>query len=335
MSVLHHSLLLRSEFSGLSLPERPARYVIGFLFDSITQERWKRERELFERRANELGARCEFRIADGNPDLQTKHARELCDLDVDVLIVVAVDGEKAADIVGVAKNCSMPLIAYHRLIKSPDLDLLISFDGVETGRMQAETFVKSLAGPLVFLLHGSPTDMYAHDLRQGQMEVLGPGAESGEINIVDTLWVPDWSADAAYDLTRKVIETKGPIDGVIASNDGTAGVAIRAVKELIHDRKVVVTGMDTELSACRRIVKGDQAMTVYMPIKLQASRAVEAALLLIKGEEIPGITDHIENQGAKTPSIFLKPIKVDAENMEEVVVKDGFHTREAIYGSGD
>jgi D-xylose transport system substrate-binding protein len=101
---------------------------------------------------------------------------------------------------------------------------------------------------------------------------------------------------------------------------------------LIKDKKVVVTGMDTELSACRRIVEGSQAMTMYMPIKLQAGRAMEAAMLMLKKEEIPGITSFVDNGKMKVPAILLKPIKVDLENLEEVVIKDGFHKTEDVFG---
>jgi len=100
---------------------------------------------------------------------------------------------------------------------------------------------------------------------------------------------------------------------------------------LLPDRPVAVTGMDAELAACQRIVAGSQTMTAYMPIKLQATRTMEAALLMLKLEDIPGITDFIDNGAGKVPSILLQPIKVDAENMEEVVIKDGFHRKEQIY----
>jgi len=332
MSAMHHSLLLRNELKGVKLPEKAASTVIGVLLDNLREERWQREIKIFEERAGQLGARCEFRIAEGDARRQFEQAEELAEMGVDLMIVVAVDADAAAAIVRKAKNADISVIAYDRLIKSSELDLFISINAVKTGRMQAEAVLQNITGPNVLVLAGSPTDMNAHYLYQGQMEILRPRFERGEIHIADEAWVPDWSPEEAYNLVKRVIETKGPVDAVVASNDGTAGGAVKAVKELILDRKVVVTGMDTELSACKRILEGSQTMTVYMPIKLQASRAVEAALLMIRKEDIPGITHYIDNGGARTPSILLRPIKVDSENMEEVVVKDGYHKKEELYG---
>jgi D-xylose transport system substrate-binding protein len=331
MSVLHHSLLLRHELSGIKLPELRARITIGVLLDNVREERWQREHEFFQERIRALGANCEIRVAEGSANRQLALADELIKQGVDLIIAVAVDAEAAAAYVRKARAAGIPVIAYDRLIKNCEFDLFVSFDAIRIGRVQAEYVLQKMTGPKVLIIAGSPTDMNAHFLHQGQMEILKPRHDRREISIVEDLWVPDWDPEQAYRLTRKALEKHGPVDAVVAANDGTAGGVIRAVRELVGDRRVIVTGMDTELAACRRIVKGEQAMTVYMPIKLQASRAIEAALLILKQEAIPGITDYINNGLAKVPAILLKPTRVDAENMDEVVVKDGFHPRDAIY----
>lgn len=334
MSVLHQSLLLRRELKGIILPEREAPVTLGLLFDNLREERWQRERVIFENKAAELGAAVAFRVAEGDSARQLEQGDELIKKGVDLMIVVAVNAEAAGRIVESSRRAGIPVIAYDRLIKNVELDLFVSFDAQRIGEVQAETALAQAPGKNFLVLAGSPTDVNAHMLHEGQMRVLGPKAKRGEVKIVEDIWVPDWSPEEAYRLTRKVIETKGAIDAVIASNDGTAGGAIRAVKEMIKDRKVIVTGMDTELSACRRIVEGTQAMTMYMPIKLQAGRAMEAAMLMLKNEDIPGITSYIDNGAMKVPSILLKPIKIDLENLEEVVCKDGFHKKEDVFGQG-
>jgi D-xylose transport system substrate-binding protein len=330
MSVLHQSLLLRHELKGVKLPEREAAVTLGVVFDNLREERWQRERDFFHTKTAELGMKMEFRVAEGDADKQKAQGEELVNLGVDLMIVVAVDAEAAATIVERAKKAKIPVIAYDRLIKNCDLNLFVSFNAVKIGEIQALTTLEKAKGNRFLILAGSPADVNALMLYRGQMKVLKPKIEQGQVVITDEVWVPDWDPRQAYELTRKAIEKKGPVDAVIASNDGTAGGAIRAVKELITDRKVVVTGMDTELSACQRIIAGSQTMTVYMPIKLQASRALEAALLILRGEEIPGITDFVDNGKAHVPAILLRPTKVDADNLEEVVIKDGFHRREDL-----
>jgi len=332
MSVLHQSLLLRHELKGLTLPAALKPYTFGVLFDNLREERWQREKVIFTQRIEELGNRIEMRVAEGSVDRQLAQGQELVSMGVDILIVVAVDAEAGGTVVRRAKDAGIPVICYDRLIKNAIFDLFISFDASKIGELQAQTALEKATGPKFLIIAGSPKDTNAQVLHAGQMKTLKPAVERGQAQIVDDFWAPDWSPEAAYRHTRQIIETKGPVDAVIASNDGTASGAARALRELMPGKRVVLTGMDTELSACRRIVEGTQTMTVYMPIKLQALRATEAALLLLKGEQIPGITDMVDNGASRIPCILLRPIKVDAENLEEVVIHDGFHRKEDVFG---
>lgn len=332
MSVLQQSLLLRHELKGLSLPAALKPYTFGVLFDNLREERWQREKVIFTERIRELGNNIELRVAEGSVERQLAQAQELIGMKVDIMIVVAVDAEAGGTIVRRAKDAGIPVICYDRLIKNAVFDLFISFDATRIGELQAQTALEKAAGPKFLLIAGSPKDTNAQILHVGQMKVLKPAVEKGQVQIVDDFWTPDWSPEAAYRHTRQIIETRGPLDAVIASNDGTASGAARALRELMPGKRVVLTGMDTELSACRRIVEGSQTMTAYMPIKLQALRATEAALLILKGEPIPGITDMVDNGSGRIPSILLRPIKVDSENLEETVIKDGFHRKEDVFG---
>ncbi len=333
MSVLNHALLLRHELKGMKLPVLEDLHALGLLFDNMREERWRRERQTFEKRAKELGVNLEIRVADGNHAAQEKQGRELIAKGVDLLIVIPVDGEAAATIAREAKKAKVPVVAYDRLVKNAELDLYVSFNGPQMGRMQALFAVQKAKGSRVLILAGSPTDSNSHNLYKGQMEILAPLVKAGGIKVVDEQWITDWSPEQAYMTTLGVLQSKGPVDAVIAANDGIAGGAIRAINELMPGRPVVVTGMDAELEACRRIVKGSQGMTIFMSVRLQASRAIEAAMLMLREEEIPGVNDSVDNGAGSVPSILLRPIKVDADNMEEVIVNEGFHSREDIYRS--
>jgi D-xylose transport system substrate-binding protein len=68
-----------------------------------------------------------------------------------------------------------------------------------------------------------------------------------------------------------------------------------------------------------------------MQVHLQAVRGAEAAVLLLRGQEIPGSDNWVNNGKVDVPSIWLQPILVDADNMKEVIVADGYHTEKEIY----
>ncbi|MCA1481559.1 hypothetical protein I6F37_42265, partial [Bradyrhizobium sp. NBAIM08] len=50
---------------------------IGFLMDTLQQERWQKDREFFVRRAEELGAEVLVQTADGKDEVQIKQAESL------------------------------------------------------------------------------------------------------------------------------------------------------------------------------------------------------------------------------------------------------------------
>jgi D-xylose transport system substrate-binding protein len=118
--------------------------------------------------------------------------------------------------------------------------------------------------------------------------------------------------------------------GVYAANDGTAGGAIAAMKAAGIDPLPPITGQDAEVAAIQRILAGEQYMTVYKAIKLEAEAAAEAAVALLAGEEPAGVDDTVDNGAIDVPSILLEPVPVTAENVADTVIADGFWTVEDI-----
>ncbi len=335
MSVLHQSLLLEHEMKGFALPAMTPSLRIGLLLDKLREERWPREREAFITRAQNLGAEVLDRVADGDVDRQVSQAEDLLERGAGLLVVVASDSEKAARIVERAHERGVKVMAYDRMIRDCDLDLYITYDYQRVGEMQVRYMMKNSPVGRYLLLGGSPTDQTALWLREGQLKVLHPLKKAGIIQTIEDRWVQGWDPDVAYRQMKDVLkESKGNLDAVIASNDGTAGGCIRALIEAGLAGKIPVAGMDADLAACQRIAAGTQAMTIYMPIRLEAVRAAEVAVLKMKEEEIPGLDETINNGKIDVPVILLKPVRVDKDNLDEVIIKEGFHSREDIYLEG-
>jgi len=242
-----------------------------------------------------------------------------------------VDAERAAKAVEIAHSHKIKVLAYDRLIKNCDLDLFITYAYDQVGKKMIEYALKKKPAGSYFLLYGSEADTNAVWIKNGQRAALEPALRKGQVQLLGESWTLDWSPDKAYQIIRNLLEAGKRPDAVIASNDGTASGAIRALKEYALAGKTLVTGMDAELDACRRIARGDQVMTVYMQVHLQAVRGAEAAVLLLRGQEIPGSDNLVNNGKVEVPSIWLQPILVDADNMKEVIVSDGYHTEKEIY----
>ena len=73
-------------------------------------------------------------------------------------------------------------------------------------------------------------------------------------------------------------------------------------------------------------------MTVYKPIKAEAEAAAEAAIALLKGEDLTSLSGGLTlNNGTNDiPFIALEPIGVIKDNVAETVIADGFRTWDEI-----
>ncbi len=305
---------------------------IGFSMDTLKEERWQRDKQLVEQRAKEVGADLDVQVANGDDAVQTKQADNLLTKGVDVLIVAPHNGEIAASIVEAAHRQGVPVIAYDRLIRNSDVDLYISHQVVRIGEMQAEYALKHVPKGNYVLIGGSATDYNAMLLRQGQMKILKPAVDRGDIKIISDQFAREWKAEEALRITEDALTRTGNnIQAIVASNDGTAGGAISALEAAGLGGKVLVTGQDAQKDAVQRIVKGTQTMTIYKPIKALAFDAVDAAIRLAHKQPV-ATTDKINNGKKDVPAILLEPIVVDKSNVDSTIIKDGYHTREDIYG---
>src|SRR5215207_7308299 len=310
---------------------RSGKLRIGFSMDTLKEERWQKDRDLFVARAEELGAEVLVQSADGNDATQLRQAESLLVQGVDVLVVIPHNAEVAASIVDAAGRSNVPVISYDRLIKNSDVDLYISFDNEKVGEMQAQYLVERAPKGNYILIGGAPTDNNAKMFRDGQMRILKPFVDRGDIKVAADQWARDWLPEEALKHTENAL-TVGSDDvaAVLASNDATAGGAIQALIRVNLASKVFVSGQDADLAALQRIVAGTQTMTVYKPVSLLAVRAAEAAVSLAKREAVAA--DRTVNNGKiDVRSILLEPITVDRENLESTVIKDGFHRREDVF----
>ncbi len=317
---------------GGSPPEGHAadRTMVGLVFDTLREERWERDRDLFVARARELGVEVAVRAADGDAERQHALAGELLADGVDVLVIVPTDLDRAGEIVRAAASHGVPVVSYDRLIRNADVALYVSFDNVKVGRLQAEALLEAQPSGRYVLLGGSPTDNNARLVREGQLAVLQPAIDAGRVRIVADRWVQGWDPDRAAQTVGEVLRRTRDVQAIVASNDSTASGAVAALTAARLAGRVAVSGQDADLDACQRIIDGTQTMTVYKPLRPLARMAAGAAVNLARGESVDSLVK--VNNGLKdVPARLLDPIAVDRTNIDVTVIADGYHPREAVY----
>lgn len=322
--------LIAALLSGVPKAYAQPDLIIGFSLGTLREERWLKDQQYFIQRAKELGAYVIFEFANNDSVEQIRQAENLILQGVDVMVVVPHDGESAKAIVKMAHEAKVKVLAYDRLIKDSDLDCYLSFDNVKVGEMQAKGVLEMVPAGDFAYIGGSPMDGNAYLVKEGAMNILKPLVESNTIRIVIDKFSKDWQPDEAYKNIKAYLQQGKMLDAIVCANDGTANGAIQALKEFGLAGKVAVSGQDAELSACQRIVKGTQTVTVYKPIKALAFKAAEVAVELAKGHKVT-FNNSIHNGAKQVPAFLLTPIMVTKNNLQETVIKDQFHQYEDVY----
>lgn len=303
---------------------------IGITFDSFVIERWQRDRDVFVSTAQELGAEVNVQNANGDIQEQIDQIDYFIEKKMDVIVVVMVasdaDSQGLVNAVERAQRAGIPVVAYDRLILNADVDLYISFDNGQVGRLMAEHMKEHLKdGGDILQICGPMADYNVPQVMEGFAEVL----EGSSLKIAQTEHAENWLGETGFAVTSNYLGTYSAPAGIMCGNDSIAGNAIRALSERRLAGSTCVVGQDADLDACQRIVEGTQCMTVYKPVEKLARRAAEMSVELAQGKTI--IASETMNDGTHDVAYErLEPVAVTKENMDEVITGK-YHEESDIY----
>ena len=91
-----------------------------------------------------------------------------------------------------------------------------------------------------------------------------------------------------------------------------------------------LTGQDADLDAIRRILAGDQYMTVYKPYPAEAEAAAQMAVFKVQGKDIQ--FDALTQDSVDSPTDNAIPAQlvtvtaVTKKNIKDTVVADGIYS---------
>jgi D-xylose transport system substrate-binding protein len=313
---------------------------IAFLLPEGAGTRFaKQDGPLFVRRVKQLCSSCEVTIKDArdDPALQVSQGLQAIRDDADVIVLDPVGSTSSDLITKPASLKGIPVISYDRLQMGGHLSYFVGYDDVQVGRLQAQALLAKLkatgqSDKPVVMLTGSP---FRHDVklaRSGARAVF-----RGQVPIAALYGVRDSNRFTARDDMAKAIAKLGSTGfaAVYAYDDSIAGGAIAAMKAAGIDPKTKpTTGQNAELSAIRRILSGEQYMTIYRPVPPEADLAARVAVAYARGEEgsLPAAfqSTTIGNGFNIFFTRLLKPIAVTRDNIAETVVKDGLWTTAQI-----
>jgi D-xylose transport system substrate-binding protein len=298
---------------------RAAGETVGVSWSNFQEERWKTDEAAIKAALEKAGLKYISADASGSAEKQAADVESLITKGAKALIILAWDQDAILPSVQKAKQRGIPVIAYDRLIQDKDVYYL-TFNNVEVGRMQArEVFKVRPKGNYVFI-KGAATDPNADFLRGGQQEVLDAAMKRGDIKNVGEQYTDGWAPENAQKNMEQILtKTGGKVDAVVASNDGTAGGVVAALRA--HNMVgIPVSGQDGDKAALNRVALGEQTVSVWKDSRELGKVAGEVAADLLAKKKPPHTV--IFKDGSKhipQQAILLAPIPITKANLQTVI----------------
>jgi D-xylose transport system substrate-binding protein len=309
-----------------------AELTVGVSWSNFHEERWKTDEAAIVKELERQGARYVSADAQSSPEKQAADIESLIARGVDALILLPQDAQALVPAVRAAQREGIPVLAYDRLIEIPGV-VYISYENREIGRMQARELLRAVPKGRYAFIKGSPQDPNANTVHGGQLDVLQPAIDSGDIEVVGDQFVDGWLPELAQKTMEQILTANGDaVDAVVCSNDGMAGGVIAALSAQGLSG-VPVSGQDADHAALNRIARGTQSVTVWKDVRDLGREAAAAALHLGAGGTPATIEGRIEWSGGESgltmDAVLLKPVSITRENLS-VVIDAGWAPREVV-----
>lgn len=326
------TLFMLVSIVGCTPKEEKKEIHIGVSFGVGEAARWVAEKTYMEEYAAELGINIEVRLNKTDAPLtQAEDCIEMIDNGIDVLILTARDVNKVDEILEYAKSKNVPVISYARIVLNKPVDLFVGYDSTRIGQMMGQYLSELVYEGDYIILSGDENDNNAKLLVNGAARYIDPIRPN--INVILESSVPGWSAEEAKKMVAEAIaNNNGNVDAILAPNDKIAGACAEAVAEAGIDHKVVITGMDAEIDAAKRIVSGTQDMTVYMDLRTLAKTAIQQAYNFAKGNKVEVNAEFDNGYSSPIPSNLITGEIVTQQNIDKILIDSGYFTPTDIYG---
>ncbi|MGZ4494361.1 MAG: sugar ABC transporter substrate-binding protein [Nocardioides sp.] len=285
---------------------------------------------LLKKSLSAAGITPDVQNAGGSTSKFASIAQSMIGEGVKVLIIDSIDAPSGAGVEKQAAAAGVKVIDYDRVNLGGTAPYYVSFDNEDVGKLQAQTMVDCLnktgvKDPQIIMMDGGKdVDNNAVLFAKGAHEVLDPLQAAGKLKIVSESVVKGWTvANAAPTFTQALTAAGGKVDGVLAANDDIANAVIGVLKSTGLNGHVVVTGQDSGVEGLQNIITGQQSMTVFKNVKLEADAASKLAISLISGKDpsAAGLT-LVKFQDPQAPNHNLKALLLPAQVITQANIKD-------------
>lgn len=309
---------------------------VQLLFPNPSSGIWKYVGELCAQLMREANYDVELHYATDAAN-QVEQIKAAVEKQPVAMVIGAQDTGALAEVLALAKERGIPVIAYDRLIMHTDaISYYASFDNNSVGEFQARYVeeklnLKSGAGPFTIeFIAGSADDTNAPLFFNGAYDYLKPYIDKGQLVVLSgqkdfrTVATEGWKADNAQrrmtDILQRYYGDGKSLNVVIAANDDLAEALLKAQQSVGYSgTPTILTGQDAGANGVANIKAGKQSMTIYKDPEILCGKIVRMVKAVVEGSQ-PAINDvtNIRNDVMTVSSYLCIPMIIDSSNIDIV-----------------
>ncbi len=322
---------------------------VGVAMPTSLSERWIGDGTNMQAKLEALGYEVDLRYAENDIEVQIDQIESMILNGVECLVISSIDSEALVDVLEMAREKGIYVIAYDRLLmQTPAVSYYATFDNKLIGKQigqyivekkELETAIEENRIYTIEFFMGSPDDNNALILYQGMMEVLQPyldngvlDCRSGKVSFEETC-ILRWSGDTAEQMCTEYLEKyygEEPLDIVCTAYDGFCYGVKKALENkgyTLGEGWPLITGQDADMAAVKNIISGYQSVTIFKDTRMLAGKCVTMVQAVLENAE-PEINDthQYDNGILVVPSYLCIPQVLDVDNYRQLVIDDGYYT---------
>jgi ribose transport system substrate-binding protein len=284
---LNRTLVASAALIALSLGSAQAADVkkIGLAVANLQANFFNQIKQSVEAEAGKKGVEVITVDAKGDGPTQVNQIQDLLTQNIDALIYIPAGAAAATVPTRLAQAAGIPVVNVDRNAAGAPGDTFIATDSVASAKAVCEHILGKAGGAgKMAIIHGQKGTTPEVDRMKGCSEAIAanPGVE-----VVAEQYSNIWSQDEGFQIMQNMLQAHPDISIVFAQADALALGAAQAIKVANPSQKVWLAGFDGDTAALEALKKGVFDVTATQQTQLMGRMAVESAVKLGAGEEVP------------------------------------------------
>ncbi|KQI66872.1 ABC transporter substrate-binding protein [Loktanella sp. 3ANDIMAR09] len=290
---------LETTFGALPAPAEGTK--VGGVSKTLTNEYWRSLGEGYQNEADKMGVGFAYQAAPSEGDQlgQLSIAENMILQDYNALLLSPQTDNNLQPALESAQAKGITVVNVNDAV-IPSVAHYVGNVQRDNGVRVAQWFIDNTEGGKVAVIEGQPGVFAAGQRTDGFTATI---EEAGNFEVVASI-PANWSRETAYDAASTILQQHPDLIGFYANNDGMALGVVEAVKAADLADQVAVFGTDGISDAYASIRAGDLTGTVDSFPVLTGEVAMEVALRLLAGQDLPRVV--------ATPQALITANNIDA-----------------------